>query len=107
MKTLSFDDFSNSHKAMLDYIDIEGNRGQHNAKVFVSKSDHIIFNGELLVKTFIEPNQSIVEIDWPEEQENNFFGRYSNIFQKYRFSNGMLYVECQTRNGEKISISIV
>ncbi len=88
MAIQSTDVFADSHEAMYNYINSGNNRGRHTARVIVIKNNRVLFNRELQVITFIETNESYAEILWPEENESQYYVRYSNVFQVLNLKTG-------------------
>ncbi len=106
-KINSIEQFSDSCRAIKEYIHSdEDHWGTHVAKITVIEDDTMIFNQELSIISLIETNDAFIDIMWPKEVENIYYGKYSSWYQMCEYDNGILKIKCKSKKGKDIIIRI-
>jgi len=99
--------FSDSCHAVKEYIHSdESHWGSHVAKITVVVDNTTIFDQELSIVSLIETNDAFIDIIWPKEMENIYYGKYSSWYQICEYDNGILRIKCKNRKGKDIIICI-
>ena len=106
-KKLSFEEYADSQNAIREYIHSgAGHWGTHKAEVTVLRDGKTVFKNTVSVVSLIETNESFVEVVWPEKEEGEYFGKYSNTYQNFEYDDGVLKIRCQDRERNNIVILI-
>ena len=106
-KKLSFEEYADSQNAIREYIHSgAGHWGTHNAEVTVLRDGKTVFKNTVSVVSLIETNESFVEIVWPEKEEKEYYAKYSNNYQNFKYDDRVLEIRCQDREGNNITIQI-
>jgi len=107
MGKLKFKDFADSQHAIKEYMEYKPNNSYlHEARVIISSKGNAIFNDIIRVVVSIETNYSFVELVDSEGLEHDFYVRYTNEYQKFKFINGTLVIKAVDRDGNNIEIDI-
>lgn len=104
---LQFNYFADSQYAIKEYIDYrKENYYLHEARVIVSSDGKTIFNDVIRVAASIETNYSFVELIGNAQFERDFYPRYTNKYQKFKFICGTLVIQAEDKCGNDIEIDI-
>lgn len=106
-KKLGIDDFTSSHRAIKNYIDFRNeNSFQHEARVIVSSKGKTLFNSIILVNISIDTNYSYADLVGNEQFDRDFYSKYTNEYQKFKFIRETLLIQAEDRWGNAIEIDI-
>jgi hypothetical protein len=106
-KELGIDDFTYSQRAVKNYIDFRNeNSFQHKAIVIISSKGKTLFNNIILVNISIDTNYSYACLVGNEQFDRDFYSKYINKYQKFKFINGTLLIQAEDRWGKAIEIDI-
>ncbi len=106
-RKVDFEDFAESQYAINNYIHFKtDNYFMHEARVLVSSGGKIEYNEILKVIPRIETNISSVEIIGDAQFEQDYYGRYTNEYQKFIFINGTLLIKGEDKWGNPIEIDV-
>jgi len=106
-KKVDFESFAKSQQAINNYMHFKtGNGFMHEARVLVSSRGQIQYNEILKVIPSIETNISSVEIIGDEQFAQDYYGNYTNEYQKFVFINDTLLIKGKDRWGNPIEIDI-
>lgn len=106
-KILEKEDMINSKTAIFSYIKYrEENGSRHKARVLVSSNEKNYFNSILYVYVDIDREESFVILEGNDEFSRDFYSKYTNIHQRFKFINGTLLIQASDRWGNKIEIDI-
>lgn len=104
---LGMDDFTKSQFAIRGYIDSSGkSAGRHKARVLISSKGKTRFNGVLYVSAAIGTNMSFVIVEGNNEFERDFFGKYTNEYQRFELAGKTLLIQAKDRWGNDIQVNI-
>lgn len=106
-KKLGFDDFAYSKGAIKDYMDFrDENSFQHKAIVLISSKGKTLFNCVMTMNIAIDTNYSYAVLVGNEQFDRDFYSKYTNEYQKFKFISGTLLIQTEDRWGNAIEIDI-
>lgn len=106
-RKVDFEIFAESQQAINNYMNFKtGNCFIHEARVLVSSRGKIEYNEILKIIPGIETNISLVEIVGDAQFDQDYYGRYTNEYQKFIFINDTLLIEGEDKWGNPIEIDI-
>lgn len=106
-RKVEFEAFADSQYAIRDYMHFKkGNDNTHEARVLISSRGRKQYNGILKVIPRIETNNSFIDIIGDTQFERDFYGKYTNEYQKFSFIKGTLIIKGEDRWGNPIDIDI-
>ncbi len=106
-KKVASEVFADSQDAIRDYMHFkDGNDYMHEARVLVSSRGKNQYNSILKVIPGIETNNSFVDIIGDTQFERDYYGKYTNEYQKFTFINGTLLIKGEDIWGNPIEIDI-
>ena len=108
-KQLSISVISDSLNAIKTYKHCkEENENMHQARVIISSNNgQILYNEIMKVIACIATNEAYVELIGNAAFDEKYYGKYSNIYQKFSYENNILSIQGQDRNGNQITINIM
>lgn len=83
-----------------------GNDYMHEARVLIFSGWETKYNSILKVVPRIETNNSFVNIIGDAQFDRDYYGKYTNEYQKFTFINGTLLIKGEDRWGNPIEIDI-
>lgn len=78
----------------------------HEARVLIFSGGETKYNSILKVVPRIETNNSFVNIIGDTQFDRDYYGKYTNEYQKFTFINGTLLINGEDRWGNPIEIDI-
>lgn len=106
-KQVDFEIFAESQQAINNYMNFKtDNCFMHKARVLVSSRGKIEYNEILKIIPNIETNISSVEIVGDAQFDQDYYGRYTNEYQKFVFINDTLLIKGEDKWGNPIEIDI-
>lgn len=106
-KRVDFEIFADSQYAIREYMHSKaGNDYMHEARVLIFSRGETKYNSILKVVPRIETNNSFVNIIGDAQFDRNYYGKYTNEYQKFTFINGTLLIKGEDRWGNPIEIDI-
>ena len=86
--------FANSQCAIREYMHFKlENEYMHEARVLVSSMGKTRYNDILKVVPRIETNNSSIDIMGDAQFERDYYGKYTNEYQIFTFTNGTLLIK--------------
>lgn len=106
-KRIEFEEFADSQYAIRDYMHSkDGNDYMHEARVLVSSRGKTTYNSILKVVPSIETNNSFIDIIGDDQFDRDYYNKYTNEYQKFKFIHGALLIKGVDRWGNPIEIDI-
>lgn len=107
-KRVDFEISVDSQYAIRDYMHSKaGNDYMHEARVLISSRGETKYNSILKVVPRIETNNSFVDIIGDAQFDRDYYGKYTNEYQRFTFINGALLIKGEDRWGNPIEIDIM
>lgn len=104
---VDFSIFVKSQNAIREYMELKKeNEFMHKARVLVSSRGECKYNSIVDVIPRIETNESTIDIIGDTRFEDDYYIRYTNVYQVFSYINGTLIIKAEDRWGNSVEIDV-